>query len=157
GKLPFSTPGLQGNLAFFDLPTVIQTVLGSRQTGVLKLSGRAGKPVADVSVRQGKIVHASFLHLNGEHAIFELLTRNEPLNFVFEQRRELDPAIPIDKALSDKEPYKLLMEGARRSDELPKLMRDMEWPGGVPLRGASDPDWNKISEEAASVGRKLWL
>lgn len=157
GKLPFSTPGLQGNLAFFDLPTVIQTVLGSRQTGVLKLSGRAGKPVADVTVKQGKIIHASFLHLTGEHAIFELLTRNEPLNFVFDQRRDIDPAVSIDRSLAEKEPYKLLMEGARRSDELPKLMRALEWPGGVPLRGTKNPDWSKLKEETAVICRKLWL
>lgn len=157
GKLPLSTPGLQGNLAFFDLPTVIQTVLGSRQTGILKLSGRAGKPVADVAIRQGKIAYASFLHLTGEQAIFELLTRNEPLNFVFEQRRDLDPSATIDKALSSKEPYKLLMEGARRSDELPKLMRAVDWPNGVPVRGTKTPEWNKLKEDVAAIAKKIWL
>jgi CRP-like cAMP-binding protein len=157
GKLPISTPGLQGNLAFFDLPTVIQTVVGSRQTGILKLSGRAGKPVADVAVRAGKIVYARFLHLTGEHAIYELLTRAEPLDFVFDQRRDLDPSISVDKTISEREPYKLLMEGARRSDELPKLLRALEWPGGVPLRGTKTPDWSKVGEETAAVGKKLWL
>ncbi len=157
GKLPFSTPGLQGNLAFFDLPTVVQTVLGSRQTGILKLSGRAGKPVAEVAVRLGKIAHTNFLHLAGEHALFELLTRNEPLNFVFEQRRDLDPSILVDRSLSEKEPYKLLMEGARRSDELPKLLRALEWPSGVPLAVSKTPDWSKLDSQTGVTAKKIWL
>src|SRR5579883_1198278 len=33
----FKAPGLQGNLAFFDLPTVIQAISGSRQDGILSL------------------------------------------------------------------------------------------------------------------------
>ncbi|GEM_PF-1293563 len=157
GKLPLSTPGLQGNLAFFDLPTVIQTVSGSRQTGVLKLTGRASKPVAEIAVKQGKIVHASFLHLTGEFAIYELLARNESLDFVFDQRRELDPSIPTDRSIADKEPYKLLMEGARRADELPKIMRELGWPGGVPAPVSRQPDWTKIRSEDLAVARKIWL
>ncbi len=157
GNLPVSTPGLQGNLAFFDLPTVIQTVSNSRQTGVLKLSGRAGKPIATLSIRQGKIVSASFLHLTGEHAVFELLARSEPLDFVFEQQAELDRCLPADKILSSAEPYKLLLEGARRADKLPQLMRDLDWSGGIPLRSTKTPDWSCLKEESIAVAKKLWL
>lgn len=157
GNVQLSAPGLQGNLAFFDLPTVIQTVVGSRQSGILKLSGRAGKPAASVVSRLGKIVHATFLHLHGEHAIFELLTRHEPFDFVFEPHRDSDVSSTIDKALSAAEPYKLLLEGARRADELPALMREFEWPGGVPMRATKSPDFTRLKGEAALVGQKLWL
>jgi hypothetical protein len=158
GKLPFSSPGLQGNLAFFDLPTVIQTVVGSRQTGVISLRGRGAKLVAQVYVKQGKLTHASFSHLTGEYALFELLTRNEPLDFVFEQMRDLDSSQPTDKVLSAKEPHMLLIEGARRSDELPNLMRTLGWPDALFRHKIKNPDYAKtVSNENATLARKIWL
>ncbi|HEY9871618.1 MAG TPA: cyclic nucleotide-binding domain-containing protein [Candidatus Obscuribacterales bacterium] len=157
GKLPFSSPGLQGNLAFFDLPTVVQTVVGSRQTGVLSLRGRAGKLLAQLFIRQGRLVHASYMHLTGELAFYELLTRTDPLDFQFEQQGDLDPAVPIDKPLSAKEPYKLLMEGARRADELPKLMSSLDWPSQIYVQAGPQPDWTSLKVDVEPVARKLWF
>jgi hypothetical protein len=157
GKLPFSSPGLQGNLAFFDLPTVIQTVVGSRQTGIISLRGRGAKLVAQVFAKSGRLTHASFMHLTGEYALFELLTRNEPLDFVFEQLQDLDANQPIDKALNAKEPHMLLIEGARRADELPKLMMSLQWPDAVFRQKAASADFSKLSAENAAVARKIWL
>ena len=156
GKLPFNSPGLQGNLAFFDLPTVVQTVAGSRQTGVLTLRGRAGKLAAQLFIKQGKMVHASFVHLTGESAFYELLTRTDPLDFQFEQQDELEPNVVTDKALSNKEPYKLLMEGARRADELPKLMAKIEWPSRVYVEAARQPDWSTLKSPVAEIARRIW-
>ena len=157
GKLPFNSPGLQGNLAFFDLPTVIQTVVGSRQVGVLSLRGRGGKLVAQVHFRSGKISHASFSHLTGEAAFYELLTRSEPLDFSFEQQRELDSSITIDKSLVSKEPHMLVIEGARRADELPGMMGSLDWPSNVFKQVARQPNWSAMDPEQANIGRKLWL
>jgi hypothetical protein len=157
GKVPLNAPGLQGNLAFFDLPTVIQTVIGSRQIGVLTLRGRGGKVVAQVHVRQGKLTHASFAQLTGDAAIYELLTRNEPLDFIFEQQRELDSNAPTDKVLMSKQPHMVLIEGARRADELPRLTQTLGWPDQSFQQAIAQPDWNKLSEEVAAAGRKIWL
>ncbi len=156
GKLPFNSPGLQGNLAFFDLPTVVQTVAGSRQTGVLTLRGRAGKLAAQLHIKQGKMVHASFVHLTGESAFYELLTRTDPLDFQFEQQDELEPNVTIDKLLSNKEPYKLLLEGARRADELPKLMSKIEWPSQVYVEAVRQPDWSSLKPHSEQIARRIW-
>lgn len=156
GKLPFNSPGLQGNLAFFDLPTVVQTVVGSRQTGVLTLRGRAGKLAAQLFIKQGKMVHASFVHLTGESAFYELLTRTDPLDFQFEQQDELEPNVVTDKTLSTKEPYKLLMEGARRADELPKLMSKIEWPSQVYVEAVRQPDLSNLKPHSEQIARRIW-
>lgn len=157
GNLPFSAPGLQGNLAFFDLPTVIQTVVGSRQSGVLFLRDRGGKPAAQLHIRQGRLVYASYVHLTGECALFEMIARGEALDFQFEQQAEPDPAIPVDRNLSAQEPYKLLIEGARRADELPKLMASLDWPAAIFVPGKKTPDWSAQKDGWAAVARKMWF
>jgi len=152
-----TSPGLQGNLAFFDLPTVIQTVTGSKQTGILSLRGRGSKLVAEVHVRQGRLIHASYGHLNGEYALWELLTRGDPLDFSFEQHRELDSSTVIDKLLSSRDATMILIEGARRADELPRLTQTLEWPDKVFQIKSPQPDWSSINTDWAPIGRKLWL
>lgn len=157
GKQPLNSPGLQGNLAFFDLPTVIQTVVSSRQTGSVSLRSRGGKLVAQVFLRQGKVIFASFGHLTGEPAIYELLTRNEPLDFIFEPQRESEISAHIDKALSSREPTMILIEGARRADELPKLMQGLNWPASIYKRKTNQPNWTALPQELSAIGHKLWL
>ncbi|MBI4533935.1 MAG: cyclic nucleotide-binding domain-containing protein [Candidatus Melainabacteria bacterium] len=157
GKLSFTSPGLAGNLAFFDLPTIVQTVTGSGQIGLINLRGHSGKLIAQLYVRQGKLAHASFLHLTGEHALYELLTRNEPVDFMFERQGELDAGLPIDKSLAQAQPYKLLMEGARRADELPALMEKLGWPNTVFLPATSQPAWSNLSQDLESIARKTWF
>jgi hypothetical protein len=123
---------------------------------VLTLRGRAGKLAAQLYIKQGKMVHASFVHLTGESAFYELLTRSDPLDFQFEQQDELEPNVTTDKALSNKEPYKLLMEGARRADELPKLMSKIDWPAQVYVEAVRQPDWSGLKPSAAEIARRIW-
>jgi hypothetical protein len=155
GTLPFQAPGLQGNLAFFDLPTVIQTVVASRQAGVLRLFGRSGKVVAQLIMKDGYITKATFKHLSGENALLELMTRNDPLDFVFE--RQDVSSKQDDPDLRMKPPHMLLIEGARRADELPKLAQQLGWPSSTFLQSTNLPDWNKLGGEAATISPKLWL
>lgn len=95
GDSPFKPPGLQGNLAFFDLPTVIQAVLGGRRSGVLVLYGRSGKAVGQLVMKDAMIAQAIFDQLKGEHALYELMNSDEPLDFTFDQKDisavQLDP------------------------------------------------------------------
>lgn len=155
GTLPFQAPGLQGNLAFFDLATVIQTVIASRQAGVLILFGRSGKAVAQLVMKEGSITHATFKHLYGERAVLELMTRNDPLDFIFE-RQDVSKK-PVDNQLRLKPPHMLLIEGARRADELPRLMSTLGWPYGIIIQGKFVDDWKDVgSIDAPVIGPKLW-
>jgi hypothetical protein len=154
GTLPFQAPGLQGNLAFFDLATVIQTVIASRQAGVLILFGRSGKAVAQLVMKDGAIVHATFRHLYGERAVLELMTRTDPLDFIFE-RQEVDNK-PQDAKLKNRPPHMLLIEGARRADELPKLMQALGWPQSVISPGKEVLEWKPLGEAADEIGPRMW-
>jgi hypothetical protein len=155
GTLPFQAPGLQGNLAFFDLATVIQTVVASRQDGVLILFGRSGKAVAQIVMKEGSISHATFKHLYGDRAMLELMTRNDPLDFIFE-RQDVSKK-PVDHQLRLRPPHMLMIEGARRADELPKLMSGLGWPIGTLKQGAEPADWRVLGEDGSVMAPKLWV
>lgn len=154
GTLPFQAPGLQGNLAFFDLATVIQTVVASRQAGVLILFGRSGKAVAQLVMKDGSISHATFKHLYGERAVLELMTRTDPLDFIFERQDVSKKA--VDNQLKLRQPHMLLIEGARRADELAGLLSRLGWPHAVIGQGKPVDDWNMFGEEGAVIGPKMW-
>ena len=154
GTLPFQAPGLQGNLAFFDLATVIQTVVASRQAGVLILFGRSGKAVAQLVMKEGAITHATFKHLYGERALLELMTRTDPLDFIFEHQDVSKK--PVDNSLRVKPPHMLLIEGARRADELPKLMQNLGWPNAMFQTVNPVDEWKGMSEDSSVMGPRMW-
>ncbi len=120
GQIRFEAPGLQGNTAFFDLPTVIQAVNASRQTGHLKVMPTANTPEARLSFKRGTLVVTEFKHLSGEPAIFELLCGHDPADFVFERVADNELKAPTGKP-SFRQLERLLIDGARRSDEQLKL------------------------------------
>jgi hypothetical protein len=154
GTLPFQAPGLQGNLAFFDLATVIQTVSSSRQAGVIVLFGSSGKAVAQLVMKGGNMIHATFNNLVGEQAILELMTRSDPLDFIFEHQ-DVDKR-PQDPKLKSKPPHSLLIEGARRHDELQKFMPIVGWPNSVLAQGEEVTDWKRLGDDAEAVGPRAW-
>ena len=152
---PTEAAGLKGDLSLFDLPTVIQTVISSRQTGTLTLKARVGRLSAAINVRQGRLLQVGFGHLSGESAFYELLTHTEPMEFVFEpQPEESMPA--ADAVLSSREPHQFLLEAARRSDELPQLMKKLDWPEMIYLQNGS-PNWKGFNATQAEIGRKIWF
>jgi len=71
-KLPRS-PGkqLQGKLEYFDLATVIQTLIGSHQTGSLVVSHDKQK-LAELFFFRGNIARAKYRNLIGDDAVFQL-------------------------------------------------------------------------------------
>lgn len=154
GDSPFKPPGLQGNLAFFDLPTVIQAVLGGRRSGVLVLYGRSGKAVGQLVMKDAMIAQAIFDQLKGEHALYELMNSDEPLDFTFDQKDI--SAVQLDPDLCRRPPYMLLIEGARRADELVKLMVTTGWPGATYEQLKRVPDFNSLQEHSRELCRQVW-
>ncbi len=156
GDSPFKPPGLQGNLAFFDLPTVIQAVLGSRRSGVLVLYGRSGKAVGQLVMKDAVIGQAIYDQLKGEFALYELMNSDEPLDFTFDQK-DISGVQP-DPDLFRRPPYMLMIEGARRADELPKLMKNVGWPDATYEQIKRVPDFKILAAELPrELCRQIWL
>jgi len=103
-----------GDLSFFGLPMLLQTLAQGAMSGLLTLIDREGEPRAKLWLVEGRLHHASFGALTAEHAIYELLIRPFPGTFAFVHRD--DP--PKDGALIPaRDLTGLVFEGVRRHDE----------------------------------------
>lgn len=143
---------LQGNLAFFDLTTVLQTI--STKEGVLRLSNHRKEEVASIEVKNNGLVFARYRHLKGLSAIYDLLSRNDALDFVFEPG-EVKTAEDVN--LRSRPLMGLLMEAARRADEIPALIETVGWPSAKFIRNTRVLDCKGFDPEVASVAADVWM
>lgn len=146
---------LQGNLKFFDLATVIQTLIGSHQTGSLVVTQEGGKQkFADIFFYKGNISRAKVRHLSGDDAVFQLFQSPLEGEFSFTgrsiQEEEVTPDITMP-AIS------LLMESVRLQDELPLLKERAPDPDRVYRQKAAQLKWDdpETLELAVSVWSRL--
>ena len=113
---------LSGHLHFFDLATVIQTLIGSHQTGSLVVSSSQQQTkVSEIVFFKGNIVKSMFQHLKGDDAVFQLFQSKPEGEFAFTSRDVEEPQRP-DITLPG---ISLLMESIRMSDELPILQEKL--------------------------------
>lgn len=114
-----STKQLQGNLKFFDLATVIQTLIGSHQTGSLVVTQDGGKTrFADIFFFKGNISRARFKQLTGDDAVFQLFQSPLEGEFSFTGRNVTEEEVQTEVTMPG---ISLLMESVRLQDELPLL------------------------------------
>jgi CRP-like cAMP-binding protein len=144
---------LQGNLKYFDLATVIQTLIGSHQTGALVVTQDKHK-LAEIFFFRGNIARARYRHLVGDDAVFQLFQSTVEGDFSFTGRdvREEDVQIEISMpAIS------LLMESVRLQDELPLLKERVPDSGRILRQKAAHLSWDETEsiELAAAVWSRL--
>jgi len=109
---------LAGELEFFGLPAVMQSLASMAATGILTLSTKQGQVTARIVFFEGMFLEAQMGHLRGIDALYQYLERPVPGTFAFVPH-------PIDKAKSPNKPRDmlgLLFEGVRRQDELQELI-----------------------------------
>ena len=144
---------LQGSLRYFDLATVIQTLIGSHQTGALLVTQDKHK-LAEIFFYRGNIARARYRHLVGDDAVFQLFQSTVEGDFSFTGRdvREEDVQSEISMpAIS------LLMESVRLQDELPLLKERVPDSGRVFRQKAAHLSWEDTEsiELAAAVWSRL--
>jgi DNA-binding response OmpR family regulator len=106
-----------GRVADMPVVDVIQTIEVSRKSGVIQFSGGANRQAA-IYFRDGKVIDAEAGTLQGEDAVYRLLTWNDgefEVEFRTVRRRE---------AISTSS-QGLLMEGMRRLDEWSRLLEQL--------------------------------
>ncbi|MGH9336382.1 MAG: cyclic nucleotide-binding domain-containing protein, partial [Vicinamibacteria bacterium] len=107
---------LQGDLQYFDLATVVQTLISSGQSGVMTLSSH-DDVMARLYFQNGNIYRAHFGHRRGDEAVHHLFQAQLDGEFKFESRgvESLsdgpDPGITIPAMA-------LMMDSVRLQDEL---------------------------------------
>ena len=150
-KLPRGTKQLQGNLKYFDLATVIQTLIGAHQTGSLVVTQDAGKTkVAEIFFFKGNIAKARVRHLSGDDAVFQLFQSPLEGEFSFTGKTVLDEEVQSDITMPA---ISMLMESVRLSDELPLLQARVPDEHRAYRHKAAQLTWEETDtvELAASV------
>jgi CRP-like cAMP-binding protein len=147
---------LQGNLKFFDLATVIQTLIGSHQTGSLVVTAEAGtkQKIADLFFVKGNICRAKVRHLTGDDAVFQLFQSPLEGEFSFTGKTIQEEEMTSDISMPA---ISLLMESVRLQDELPMLQERLPDPNRVYRQKASQLTWEDTDtvELAAAVWTRL--
>lgn len=106
-----------GRVADMPVVDVIQTIEVSRKSGVIQFTGGPNRQAA-IYFRDGKVIDAEAGTLQGEDAVYRLLTWNEgefEVEFRTVRRREV-----IETSSQG-----LLMEGMRRLDEWSRLLEQL--------------------------------
>lgn len=143
---------LQGDLKFFDLTTVVQTLISSGQTGIMTLNNER-EMFAEVHFQTGNIFRARFGHRMGDEAVHHLFQTQTGGEFRFESHsvEEVsegpDPGITVPAMA-------LMMESVRLQDELKVLIEDLPAGNTLVERNSESLTWEE--EEAQADARHLW-
>jgi hypothetical protein len=155
-KVPRSAPKqLQGNLRYFDLATVIQTLIGSHQTGTLVVAQEGGREkTAEIFFFKGNVYRARFRHLSGDDAVYQLFQAPLEGDFSFTGRTVSEEEVQSDITLPA---ISLLMEAVRFQDELPLLQEKIPDPAQVFRQHAPELRWEDAEnlELAVAVWSRL--
>jgi CRP-like cAMP-binding protein len=156
-KVPRGSKQLQGNLRFFDLATVIQTLIGSHQTGTLVVTQEGGKSkarIAEIFFFKGNIAKAKVRHLTGDDAVFQLFQSPLEGEFSFTGRQVQEEEVQADITMPA---ISLLMESVRLQDELPLLKERIPDPDRIFKQKSTQLEWQDpdTAELAAAVWSRL--
>lgn len=143
---------LQGNLKFFDLATVIQTLIGSHQTGSLVVSQEGSKQkIAEIFFFKGNIARAKYRHLAGDDAVFQLFQSPLEGEFSFTGRNVAEEEVQTDITMPA---ISLLMESVRLQDELPMYQGRIPDPERAFRQKAAQLEWPEA--ETVELGAAVW-
>jgi hypothetical protein len=148
---PETSPTFSGQLEFFGLPSVMQSLAETRATGMLTLTTKQGQTAAKLAFLDGKFVDAQRTNLRGADALYQILERPITGSFAF---------VPVaaEKLKSATEPetiMSLLLEGIRRHDELQALMTVV--PDDLILTKTNIKPTPHEDETDPNLIREVWL
>jgi CRP-like cAMP-binding protein len=141
---------LQGNLRYFDLATVIQTLISSHQTGVLVVTSDKHK-LAELFFFHGNIARARYRQLVGDDAVFQLFQSPVEGEFSFTGREVREGEVQNEVSMPA---ISLLMESVRMQDELPMLKERLPDESRVFRQRAAQLAW--AEPETAELAAAVW-
>ena len=142
---------LTGELEFFGLPSVMQSLGEMRATGMLTLRNKQGQAAAKLVVSDGKFLNAQRGNIRGDEALYDMLERPISGTFAF-------VPYPAEKMVSELKPREmmgLLLEGVRRHDELQNILALA--PDGMSLAKTNVKPTPHEEEKDPVFIRDIWL
>lgn len=145
------TATLTGELEFFGLPALMQSLAEMRATGMLTLRSPQGDAAAKLALLDGMFLNAQRGHVRGPDAVYEMLERPITGSFAF-------VPMPEEKMQSGFEPRDilgLLLEGVRRHDELQRILALV--PDELTLTRTNVKPTPHEEEKDPSLVRDVWM
>jgi hypothetical protein len=142
---------LTGELEFFGLPALLQSLTDATGTGVLCLTTKQGQVTARIVILEGKFLDAQRLHLRGSEAMYEILERPLTGSFAFVPY----PAEKIKTPVPPRDVLSLLFEGIRRHDELQLALAVV--PDDLVLKATGLKPTSLEEETDPLLVREVWL
>lgn len=141
---------LTGDLQFFGLPSLMQSLADTQATGIVTLSSKDTRQTAGkLLFSGGKFADAQVIHLRGVDAVYQLLERPIVGTFSFVPQ----PQETVN-ARTTEEVMPLLFEGIRRHDELKQFSAVV--PDDLTLKAAGKPTPDPDEADPAVV-RDVWV
>ncbi len=143
---------LQGSLRFFDLATVIQTLITSSQSGVMKLVD-SGETAGLLVFQNGNIARASYGHRNGDEAVHQLFQVSLTSDFHFTTRESTPDEESPDPTITAPA-MALVLDSVRLQDELATLAGRIPPPPTLLERTDNDLRWTE--DAGRKVAEQVW-
>lgn len=142
---------LTGDLEFFALPSLMQSLAETQATGIVTLSTKQGQTSGKLLFLNGKFVDAQTGHLRGIDAIYQMLERPVPGAFAFVPQ----PPLSVKTKSDPVDVMGLLFEGIRRHDELRQAC--ILVPDDLSLRSTAVKPTPDPEESDPSIIRDVWV
>jgi hypothetical protein len=143
---------LQGNLRYFDLATMFQTLMDSKRTGRMVIEGTADgeRLEAELHFMGGAIVAATLGRLRGEQAVYQLF--QQPPDGAFHFAGSDGDFAPVANVVGST--MSLMLEAARLQDELKEHRQRLPDVGRVFRPKAEALEWK--DEPTRKLAAELW-
>ena len=148
-----SSASLTGDLQFFGLPALLQSLGDNQATGIVTLSSRhGGQTTGKILFVEGKFGDAQAGTLRGVDAVYQLLERPIVGTFAFVPQ----PPFSVNTKVQPMAVMGLLLEGIRRHDELKQASAVA--PDALALKPTGSVKPSPDPEESdPSIIREVWL
>ena len=147
-----SAVSLSGDLQFFGLPSLLQSLADQQATGIVTLTSKAGGQTAGkILFVEGQFADAQAGHLRGSDALYQMLERPIIGHFAFVPQ----PLTNVKGKTETTPVMSLLLEGIRRHDELKQAMALV--PDHVALKAAATKPTPEPNESDPAILREVWV
>ena len=143
---------LSGNLKYFDLPTIIQTLATTERTGTLTITGQGERVFATIYLETGKVLYAHVGYLKGEEAFYQVFQSPVQDAFTFKggsPPAEFEVETPVGTTTMG-----LLMEAARQQDELKVMKAHYADPNRAFRPQSETLSWD--DDETKDLAGEIW-
>ena len=148
---------LSGNLANFDLVTIYQTILNSAQTGELAIFDENKETAAVFYFQEGQAKYASYYHLHGEEAFWQLFL-HEKLSGTFAfSIVEANNEEELGHIIVRRNPSDLLISALQYRDEFKSVIEQVPDPSCQLRRQKLNLNWpEEAQRDLREVAESIW-